>query len=43
MLPTPSYTHLKDNDFDKIYEPAEDSFLLMDALEIDVNLIQERQ
>lgn len=29
MLPTPSTTHL---DFDRIYEPAEDSYLLLDTL-----------
>lgn len=35
MIPTPSVIHLTKADYRKIYEPAEDSFILLDALEAD--------
>lgn len=39
MLPTPI---LKDLDYDKVYEPSEDSFLLLDCFEEDLAFLQKR-
>ncbi|THH21012.1 hypothetical protein EW146_g447 [Bondarzewia mesenterica] len=41
MLPTPDTSHLTRSDFEHIYEPAEDSFLLLDALEQDAQTLRD--
>ncbi|KAM4560058.1 methyltransferase N6AMT1 [Odontesthes bonariensis] len=39
--PTPVYSHAGRGDFQDVYEPAEDSFLLIDALEKDAGMLQQ--
>ncbi|KIR52034.1 hypothetical protein I315_05324 [Cryptococcus gattii Ru294] len=36
-LPTPNIAHFTESDYEHIYEPAEDSFILLDALELDAH------
>ncbi|XP_065897923.1 methyltransferase N6AMT1-like isoform X3 [Dysidea avara] len=39
MHPTPNISHITREDYNDVYEPSEDSFLLMDVLENDVQAI----
>ena len=40
LFPTPDLRHTSSTDFDSVYEPAEDSFLMLDALEQEYDVIK---
>ena len=42
-LPTPYFAHLSSDDWEHVYEPSEDTFLMMDALEAEQETIRSRR
>lgn len=42
-LPTPELSHLTEADYELVYEPSEDTFLFLDALQLDATFLRARQ